>query len=554
MIKKSKFLISVMMVASLAMTACTISGDMGSKDDVVVKPQATIIQKPSTETDLPGDDITEPDIQNTIQVSEYAEDCDIPYYYYEDEMHQYYEDEEVFKDAVVSKYGIVRIKEDSEYNDLAIALNGYAKGVEDYADEFISSYYDYWLEDYASIQENMPDYEIGQYYNYDYSYVTRADDQLFSMSLYSASYVGGVHGNSWYSGITYDTMTGNMVFFEDIVEDADEVISFITDSLYEKYEEDTFFAETKEDLKEEIAQYFYDNNISFYVTKEGVTIVFSPYAIAPFSSGSPNIEIRYDEHPELLKDEYFTTYLNDYVIKMAAGQSYSINDNGTIRHYSVFNMGFYVEGYGYSDEFSGISINNEDNYELSNYFDQFSCLEPDLYLIKKSGKYYIMSVLYDMDGGAITYVFKFENGIAQRNDDFYRYFVNDFTRTDVFEIGEMFYFGDYAFIGNTLACINENGEIVLLNDVFQPVYEYVEGIQVKCKTDVEALKIDVYGKPTDETVTIKKGSVFTPAGYTEGYYLFYVGDDTVAMEYDMDGNYNPTYNGIVDVDLFNFGY
>ena len=87
-------------------------------------------------------------------------------------------------------------------------------------EEMASEAADYIKEsaEYATDYQN--DYTDSYCYNRFVTYsIMRADAQVISLESLDSSYLGGAHGNYYYEGTTFDTMTGEELKIQDIVTD-----------------------------------------------------------------------------------------------------------------------------------------------------------------------------------------------------------------------------------------------------------------------------------------------------------------------------------------------
>lgn len=116
------------------------------------------------------------------------------------------------------------------------------------------------------------------------------------MQLYS--YTGGAHGVTTVLPLNFDLDTGNAGVLEDFLGDSsnynDIIINFIRKEVEKKpgiYFEDS------------VAKYDHvPYNQKFFLTPEGVTIVFDEYQIAPYAAGTVEFKIPYSEFPSGLLD------------------------------------------------------------------------------------------------------------------------------------------------------------------------------------------------------------------------------------------------------------
>ncbi len=136
---------------------------------------------------------------------------------------------------------------------------------------------------------------------------TRIDYGVLSLFGTQNSYSGGVHGNFSCVAANYDLMTGDVLTLGSIMHenaDKEDFINIIIDILepmaeeYFLYEDYTDGVRNRLDVDENLYE-------DFYFTNTGLCFFFSPYEIAPYSSGVITVEIPYSELPGLIYDGYF---------------------------------------------------------------------------------------------------------------------------------------------------------------------------------------------------------------------------------------------------------
>ncbi|MCR4674791.1 MAG: RsiV family protein [Lachnospiraceae bacterium] len=191
----------------------------------------------------------------------------------DDESAQYYPD---LNDALVTySESALTIFNDNYENSLTYALSDYAEG---YMDD--GMYY----EDTNTI------------------HMERVDDQVFSFTENSSSFLGGAHGTYGTVGVTFDTQTGKQLELSDVFNTTEDVVSVLQTLLEENYPDTQFF-----DLAGTMQSYITDPDVyhlCWYMTSEGVTFVFNPYELASYADGMQTVQVTFNEHPELFKEDY----------------------------------------------------------------------------------------------------------------------------------------------------------------------------------------------------------------------------------------------------------
>lgn len=155
------------------------------------------------------------------------------------------------------------------------------------------------------------DYNAGKdWKNYFYEILytpTRIDLSVLSLYGENTSWVGSSHPSKNCTSSNYDLMTGDVLTLGSILthEDAlnslcDLLIEEVTEIKAEKY--------LFEDYSEIIENRFAQNesyNEGWFFSSTGLSFYFSPYEIAPYSSGVITVTIPYDKLTGVIEDRYF---------------------------------------------------------------------------------------------------------------------------------------------------------------------------------------------------------------------------------------------------------
>ena len=136
---------------------------------------------------------------------------------------------------------------------------------------------------------------------------TRIDRGVLSLVGTQNSYSGGIHGCMRCVAANYDLTTGDVLTLGSIMHmDANKetFIQIISDKLAALKDEYNLYDDFEDGVMERLNG---DENLyeDFYFTMTGLCFFFSPYEIAPYSSGIITVEIPYSELPGLIYDGYF---------------------------------------------------------------------------------------------------------------------------------------------------------------------------------------------------------------------------------------------------------
>ena len=147
---------------------------------------------------------------------------------------------------------------------------------------------DYFLEFVSDLQDDFPftyetEKKVGIYY-------TNDNFNVFENFFYN--YNGGAHG--MYS-LVYETFyRGKKITLDEILVKNEKLRL----KIWDKVKENAYIEENEFEITE-----------NFKLNPYGITFVYAPYEIAPYSFGSPKAFFTFDEISEFLKDEFKDTNL-----------------------------------------------------------------------------------------------------------------------------------------------------------------------------------------------------------------------------------------------------
>ena len=134
----------------------------------------------------------------------------------------------------------------------------------------------------------------------------RFDEMVLSLYGVESIFDGSNRMNSANLSVTYDLLTGNALGIRDILVadySAEDLVELIVMGLSEYEKQELLFP----DYAELISDMFFTNRPveNWYLAQDGLYFFFSPYEIAPYSSGTLISKVPYDQLSGLLKDSYF---------------------------------------------------------------------------------------------------------------------------------------------------------------------------------------------------------------------------------------------------------
>ncbi len=135
----------------------------------------------------------------------------------------------------------------------------------------------------------------------------RIDPNVLSLYGSQTSYAGGPHPTSECISVTYDLTNGNVLTLGDVLSPnctAADLTPLVNDVLAKLSEETYLYSDYTATVEERFGQGF-GTDQGWYLSNEGLCIYFSPYEIAPYSSGEIVATIPYEDLGGLMRDQFF---------------------------------------------------------------------------------------------------------------------------------------------------------------------------------------------------------------------------------------------------------
>ena len=141
----------------------------------------------------------------------------------------------------------------------------------------------------------------------------RLDQTILSLYGTESSYTGSLRGTASNTSVTYDLLSGNALTLKEVLltsYSAEQLCELIFEALQDLDREGLLFS----NYKNTITDMFNTNTPvdCWYLTSSGLCFYFSPYEIAPYSTGTVFAEIPYEKLNGLLRDAYFPAEQVDF--------------------------------------------------------------------------------------------------------------------------------------------------------------------------------------------------------------------------------------------------
>ncbi len=266
------------------------------------------------------------------------------------------------------------------------------------------------LDDANQAYQSMRDSREAEFHFYPYFdelifTAVRADSNVVSFLETSQYYIGGAHGMYYYSGLNYDTRTGERINFADLSANADafrqDTLAFIHDLAATAAYQGIMWGNDADEQQEILYQ-----DERWYLSTSGLVLFSNPYELGPFFAGEIEFTIPYSDLEGMdLKERY--NYTGAKTIRLQTEEICCLDLNGDGREEEIQ---FYIDQMGNSDTDVHFIIDGTDyaveHEELSRQFSD------DHYIFSWAQCY-----LYDMDPTDVEIEIAFQMNYNTWEDD-----------------------------------------------------------------------------------------------------------------------------------------
>ncbi len=198
------------------------------------------------------------------------------------------------------------------YDNLNRALGEYWDGIW----EELKASHDANYDDAAEIAGQYPPGEAPYYELTHTGQAIRGDRNVFSFLDVDYSYLGGAHPYTAVHGVNFDTASGKQLSLQDVTADYNGFCQYVKTCLEEMSREEDgpmLFEWYEEDLQKFFSGEYH---LEWVMEQDGVTVYFNPYDLASYAEGALEVTVKFTEHPEFFKENYFPAGAG--VIKMGS--------------------------------------------------------------------------------------------------------------------------------------------------------------------------------------------------------------------------------------------
>jgi len=128
---------------------------------------------------------------------------------------------------------------------------------------------------------------------YDATYLA---PQLLSVTLQFGGFAGGAHPDNWRVGLLWNPASDTAVALGDFLADPEKAVPAVSALCKAQAEKDDWGLFDNPDFDAVVK-----DTKSWAVDKDGVTIMFDPYSVAPYVAGPHDCRLSYDDLKDLLK-------------------------------------------------------------------------------------------------------------------------------------------------------------------------------------------------------------------------------------------------------------
>lgn len=331
--------------------------------------QSTDNEIEETQEDILSDSQMEDGARNHLSIERMQRDSSVSLdFYTKDQSTKIGEDTLLWTRKCI--YPVVRIEENesaaSKINaDIQERVDSFHK------DSFVPDCAD---EDYHSICDASDSDDIHFYGYFDEMIftVTRADSKVVSFLVTTQYYIGGAHGMDYYTGLNYDTQTGELLRFDDLAGNAgafrQDTLAFIHNLASATAYQSIMWENDIDELQEVLYQ-----DERWYLSTSGLVLFSNPYELGAFFAGKIEFTIPYSDLEEMgVHEQYEYTGTRTILLQTEAVCFMDLNGDGQEEEIQFYidakgsantDVHFLVDGTDYAAEHETLSRQfSDDDY------------------------------------------------------------------------------------------------------------------------------------------------------------------------------------------------
>ncbi|MEZ3444625.1 MAG: DUF3298 and DUF4163 domain-containing protein [Lachnospiraceae bacterium] len=228
------------------------------------------------------------------------------------------------------------------------------------------------IQDYQKIREDNPERYFVGYFDEEIFTAARADNKVISFLVTSQYYIGGAHGMYYYTGLNYDTQTGERIDFADLSGNVaafwQDALAFIQEIASSAAYRGIMWGNDADELQEVLYQ-----EHKWYLSTAGLIFFSNPYELGPFCSGEIEFLIPYSDLEAMgLKDNYAYTGTKTIQLQTEEIHFLDLDGDGEEEEIQFYidemgsgdtNVHFFIDGIDYAVAHEELSRQlSDDNY------------------------------------------------------------------------------------------------------------------------------------------------------------------------------------------------
>lgn len=386
------------------------------------------------------------------------------------------------------------------------------------------------IEDAKKFAEEMPDIFQGYSKNQTLK-PARLDAVVASISMDESVYLGGAHGSSYLSGVTFDTRTGKELLLEDLGDIKEDIKAFLLS--YIKEHPSDLYSEAE---CAEVIDTLLDTQAGWYLDGLGLMFVFNEYEINSYAAGRTLVRIPYQQMPGF-KEEYLPVDGCGFAWLLAGeDNAIDVDGDGSMETVRITETDFDSLQTPITVKVDDTSVDLEHGGYISSIY----------YVKNADGKSYIL-LSYDLaSDDYVTELVAVDSKVPVKCDAVDG-FVGDITNSTVDISANLYVLGTY--IGHKRYGY-DTGTLVPLEERY--TFDNAEGAEsrrsLKLITDL-LVKLDTDGQMAEETLAA--GTVLYPCNTDgEAVFGFVLADGRYGELTFERGDMGITIDGVSEYDIF----
>ncbi len=229
------------------------------------------------------------------------------------------------------------------------------------------------------------------------THVRRADSTVLSI-LVDMYYDNGVFSSRDFLGENYDTETGEVLWFSDVVTDVAGFAQAAKEQLFHEEGADVFH---NDNIIKEYFEMYGEDGTHWTIDDYGVTVYFTEGEIANPGFGILSVTVTFAEHPALFNPKYMTAS-KAYIVALPMDMCFSadLNEDGICEKLGLFDS--------YDEENPWCATIEIHTPEVS-YVESFWAYDCEPYYVKTAGGRHYLYLFTELETQMYLYIYELQN-------------------------------------------------------------------------------------------------------------------------------------------------